>query len=311
MMKVLVTGANGFVGNALVADLRARGHEVVAATRRPSENTVGVGELDGTTDWRAALQGCDAVVHTAARVHQMNEQAQYAEALYRTTNVEATLNLARQAAAADVRRFVCISSIKAMGEGGHFSADTPCHPQDAYGRSKREAEETLLKLSAETGLEIVILRLPLVYGPGVKGNFLSLMRAVQKGLPLPLGAVANARSLLYLGNLVDVIALCLTHPVAAGRVFLPSDGPEISTSGLIRGIAKAMDRKARLLPIPPSLMLAAAGMLGKGPAAARLFGDLTVDSAPLFTELGWRPPFTMGEGLRVTVQWYSGAEAKA
>lgn len=310
-MKVLVTGANGFVGNALVADLRTRGHDVVAATRRPAENTVGVGELDGATDWRAALQGCDAVVHTAARVHQMNEQAQEAEALYRKTNVEATLNLARQAAAAGVRRFVFISSIKAMGEGGHFSAETPCHPQDAYGRSKHDAEDALLKLSAETGLEVVILRLPLVYGPGVKGNFRSLLRAVQKGLPLPLGAVANARSLLYLGNLVDVISLCLSHPAAAGRVWLPSDGPEVSTSGLIRGIAKAMRRKARLLPVPPSLMLAAAGVLGKGPAAARLFGDLTVDSAPLFKELGWRPPFTLDDGLKVTAQWYSGAEAKA
>ena len=303
-MKVLVTGANGFVGSALVEDLRARGHAVVAATRAPSQNAVSVGDLNGATDWSAALEGCDAVIHTAARVHQMKEQAENAEALYRQTNVEATMNLARQAAAAGVRRFVFLSSIKAMGETGHFTETTPCRPEDAYGRSKREAEEALLRLSAEAGLEVVILRLPLIYGPGVKGNFLSLMRVAKKGLPLPFGAVRNARSLLYLGNLVDVIALCVNHPAAAGRVFLPSDGVKVSTPELIRGIAEAVGRKAMLLPVPTSLMLAAAGLLGKGAAAVRLFGDLSVDSSPLFRELGWRPPFGMGEGLKATARWY-------
>lgn len=268
-MKVLVTGANGFIGRALVQDLRGRGHEVVTATRRPASNCVGVGEIDGSTDWSAALQGCDAIVHAAARVHQMKEEAADAEALYRRTNVDGTLNLARQTAASGVRRFIFLSSIKAMGEAGHFTAETPCRPEDAYGRSKREAEEGLLQLAA-AGLEVVILRLPLVYGPGVKGNFASLMRVVEKGLPLPFGAVRNARSLLYLGNLTDVVALCLTHEAAAGRVFLPSDGVDVSTSELIRGIAKGMGRSARLLPVPPSLMMLAAGILGKGPAAARL-----------------------------------------
>ncbi len=303
-MKVLVTGGNGFVGSALVENLRARGHTVVAATRSPAENAVSVGDITNATDWRAALAGCDAVVHAAARVHQMREQAENAEALYRQTNVEGTLNLARQAVAAGVRRFVFLSSIKAMGEAGHFSETTPCHPEDAYGRSKHEAEDALLKLSAATGLEVVILRLPLVYGPGVKGNFLNLMGIVKKGVPLPFGAVRNARSLLYLGNLLDVIALCLIHPAARGRVFLPSDGAEVSTSQLIRAIASAMGRKALLIPVPPSLMLAAAGMLGKGPAAARLLGDLSVDSSPLFRELGWRPPFTMEDGLKTTANWY-------
>ncbi len=300
-MKVLVTGANGFIGRALVQDLRGRGHQVVTATRRPASNCVGVGEIDGSTDWSAALQGCDAIVHAAARVHQMKEEATDAEALYRRTNVDGTLNLARQAAASGVRRFIFLSSIKAMGEAGHFTAETPCRPEDAYGRSKREAEEGLLQLAA-TGLEVVILRLPLVYGPGVKGNFASLMRVVEKGLPLPFGAVRNARSLLYLGNLTDVVALCLTHEAAAGRVFLPSDGVDVSTSELIRGIANGMGRSARLLPVPPSLMILAAGILGKGPAAARLFGDLAVDSTPLFRDLGWRPPFTMDEGVRSTAQ---------
>ncbi len=300
-MKVLVTGANGFIGRALVQDLRGHGHEVVTATRRPASNCVGVGEIDGSTDWSAALQGCDAIVHAAARVHQMKEEAADAEALYRRTNVDGTLNLARQAAASGVRRFIFLSSIKAMGEAGHFTAETPFRPEDAYGRSKREAEEGLLQLAA-TGLEVVILRLPLVYGPGVKGNFASLMRVVEIGLPLPFGAVRNARSLLYLGNLTDVVALCLTHEAAAGRVFLPSDGVDVSTSELIRGIAKGMGRSARLLPVPPSLMMLAAGILGKGPAAARLFGDLAVDSTPLFRDLGWRPPFTMDEGVRSTAQ---------
>lgn len=303
-MKVLITGANGFVGSALVEDLRARGHEIVGATRAPTENTVSVGELTGATDWGAALAGCDTVVHAAARVHQMKEQAENAEALYRETNVKGTLNLARQAVAAGVKRFVFLSSIKAMGEAGHFTEAAPCRPEDAYGRSKREAEEVLQKLSLETGLEVVILRLPLVYGPGVKGNFLNLMRLVEKGLPLPFGAVRNVRSLLYLGNLLDVIALCLNHQAARGRVFLPSDGAEVSTPQLIRAIATAMGRKAKLLPVPPSLMLTAAGMLGKGPAAARLFGDLSVDSSLLFRELTWRPPFRMDEGLKATAQWY-------
>lgn len=310
-MKVLVTGANGFVGNALVENLRGRGHQVVAATRRSAGNTVGVGEIDGATDWSGALQGCDAVVHAAARVHQMKEQAAEAETLYRRTNVEGTLNLARQSASAGVRRFIFLSSIKAMGEAGHLSADARCHPEDAYGRSKLEAEEALLKLSAETGIDVVILRLPLVYGPGVKGNFLSLMRVVQKGVPLPLGSIRNRRSLLYLGNLVDIVALGLNHPAAPGRAFLPSDGSDVSTSDLIRGIAKAMGRKARLLPVPPSLMLLAAGLLGKAATAARLFGDLSVDSTPLFRDLEWRPPFRMEEGLKATAQWYGGRDAKS
>ncbi|HWU61110.1 MAG TPA: SDR family oxidoreductase [Ensifer sp.] len=303
-MKVLVTGANGFVGRSLVEEFRVRGHEVVAATRGAAENAVAVGDLDGATDWTLALQGCDAVVHTAARVHQMKEQAADAEALYRRTNVEATLNLARQAVAAGVRRFIFLSSIKSMGEAGRFSETTPCRPEDAYGRSKHEAEQALLTLSAETGLEVVILRLPLIYGAGVKGNFRSLMGVVKKGMPLPLGAVRNVRSLLYVGNLVDLISLCLTHPAAAGRVWLPSDGADVSTAQLIRAIAKAMGRNVMLVPVPPALMLLAAGLIGKGPAAARLFGDLSVDSTPLFQELGWRPPFSLDDGLKATVRWY-------
>mgnify|MGYP000686321534 CR=1 FL=1 len=278
-MKVLVTGANGFVGSALVEHLRAQGHYVVAATRGQTKNSVAVGVLTSATDWTLALRGCDAVVHTAARVHQMKEQAADADALYRETNVEATLNLARQAVVAGVRRFVFLSSIKAMGEAGRFSEATPCRPEDAYGRSKREAEQALQTLAAETGLEVVILRLPLIYGAGVKGNFRSLMGIVNKGLPLPLGAVRNVRSLLYLGNLVDLVALCLAQPAAAGRVWLPSDGADVSTTQLIRAIAKAMGRNVSLFPVPPSLMLLAAGFIGKRPAAARLFGDLSVDSS--------------------------------
>lgn len=299
-MRVLVTGANGFVGRALVQDLRSRGYDVVAATRRPADQTIGIGEIDGATDWSLALQGCDAVVHTAARVHQMKEQAAEGENLYRQTNVEGTLNLARQAAASGVRRFVFLSSIKAMGEAGHFAADAQCLPEDAYGRSKRDAEQALLMLSDDAGLEVVILRLPLVYGPGVKGNFASLMNIVKKGLPLPLGAVRNARSMLYLGNLTDLIALCLTQQGAANRVWLPSDGAAVSTPELIRGIAGAMRRQARLVPVPPSLILSAAMLLGKGPSAARLFCDLTVDSSPLFRDLHWTPPFSMAEGLKAT-----------
>lgn len=250
-MKALVTGATGFVGKALCAGLSASGYGVVPAVRCNSglPHEMVVGNLDASTDWRSALSGCDAVVHLAARVHVMDDTSQNPLALYRETNTEATLNLARRAAQAGVKRFIFISTIKVNGEGRdepYRETDAPA-PKDAYAISKWEAEQGLQRIARETGLEVVILRPPLVYGPGVKANFLRLMRTVEKGWPLPLGAIRNRRSLLYLGNFVDAIRLCVEHPAAAGQTFLVDDGQPVSTPDLIRAVAHAMGRPARLL----------------------------------------------------------------
>ena len=304
-MKLLVTGATGFVGTALRARLAASGHEVVPAVRSKSglPHEVVVGNLDAATDWRPALTGCDVVIHLAARVHVMNDVAQDPLALYRATNTEATLNLARQAVQAGVKRFVFISTIKVNGEGrdtAYRETDVPA-PEDAYAMSKWEAEQGLRRIARETGLEVVILRPPLVYGPGVKANFLRLMRTVEKGWPLPLGAIRNRRSLLYLGNFVDAIRACVEHPAAAGQTFLLDDGEAISTPDLIRAVAHAMGRPARLLAVPVGVLELAGALLGKRAAVARLTGSLFVDSSAIRLRLAWTPPYTMRQGLDATV----------
>ena len=304
-MKVLVTGATGFVGSALCARLAASGIGVVPAVRNPSglPHEVAVGNLAASTDWRSALAGCDAVVHLAARVHMMDDTAHNPLALYRATNRDATLNLARQAALAGVKRFVYISSIKVNGEGGdapYRETDAPA-PVDAYAISKWEAEQGLQRIAAETGLEVVILRPPLVYGPGVKANFRKLMRTVKRGWPLLLGAICNHRSLLYLGNFVDAIRLCIEHPDAAGQTFLLDDGEPVSTPQLIRALARAMGRPARLPAVPVGVLELAGALLGKRAAVARLTGSLYVDGSAIRSHLGWMPPFSMEAGLAATV----------
>jgi nucleoside-diphosphate-sugar epimerase len=304
-MKVLVTGATGFVGTALCDVLTASGYGVVPAVRGRSgmPHEVVVGNLDASTDWQDALSGCDAVVHLAARVHVMNDTVQDPLALYRATNTEATLNLARQAAQAGVKRFVFISSIKVNGEGrdtAYRETDVPA-PEDAYAISKWEAEQGLQRIARETGLEVVILRPPLVYGPGVKANFLRLMKTIQRGWPLPLGAIRNRRSLLYLGNFVDAIRLCVEHPGAAGRTFLLDDGAAVSTPDLIRAVAHAMGLPARLLTVPVGVLALAGALVGKRAAVARLAGSLWVDNSFIRSCLGWTPPFTMESGLAATV----------
>ncbi len=312
-MKVLVTGATGFVGSALCARLAASGIEVVPAVRNLSglPHEVAVGNLAASTDWRSALSGCDAVVHLAARVHAMDDTAQYPLALYRSTNLalyrstnlDATLNLARQAAQAGVKRFVFISTIKVNGEGRdapYRETDAPA-PGGAYAISKWEAEQGLLRIAAETGLEVVILRPPLVYGPGVKANFLRLMRMVERGWPLPLGAIRNRRSLLYLGNFADAIRLCVEHPDAAGQTFLLDDGEPVSTPQLIRAVARAMGRPARLPAVPVGMLGLAGALLGKRAAVARLTESLFVDSSAIRTCLGWMPPYTLEQGLAETI----------
>lgn len=304
-MKILVTGANGFVGRMLCGCLKTHGYVVVSAERRASDlaSETLIGDIDGKTDWMAMLDGCDAVVHLAARVHAMNDKERNSLELYRTINTEATLNLARQAAQTGVRRFVFISTIKVNGEGRdepYRETDTPA-PDDAYAISKWEAEQGLHRIAQETGLEVVILRPPLVYGPGVKANFLRLMQLVQKGWPLPLGAIRNRRSLLYLGNFVDAIRLCVDHPAAAGQTFLLDDGQAVSTPELIRAVAHAMGRPARLLAVPVGVLEFASALLGRRAAVARLTGSLWVDSSAIRSRLGWTPPYTLQQGLAATV----------
>ncbi len=303
---ILVTGATGFVGTALCADLAARGIAFRPASRLPRPGFHPVGVIDARTDWTEALVGIDCVVHLAARVHVMDDTAADPLAAFRAANVDATLNLARQAAAAGARRFIFVSSIKVNGEetapGRPFtSVDVP-EPRDPYGLSKWEAEQALLDLGRRTGMEIVVIRPPLIYGPRVKANFASLMRLARRGLPLPFGLISNRRSLLFVGNLTDFIILCVAHPDAANRTFLVSDGEDLSIGQLIAGISGAMGRKAWLLPVPPRLIEAAAAMLGKGPAARRLLGSLQVDIGETRRMTGWTPPFTSEQGLALTVQ---------
>ena len=304
-MKVLVSGANGFVGRVLCSHLDSYRHLVVPTVRRASglAGEVVIGDIDYMTDWTAALDGCDAVVHLAARVHVMHDTAQDPLALYRDTNTEATLNLARQSAQAGVKRFVFISTIKVNGEGRdvpYRETDAPA-PEDAYAISKWEAERGLHRIAAETGLEVVILRPPLVYGPGVKANFLRLMQLVRKGWPLPLGAIHNRRSLLYLGNFVDAIRLCVEHPAAAGQTFLLDDGEAVSTPDLIRALASAMERPPHLLNVPVGGLEFMGMAFGRRAAVARLTSSLWIDSSLIRSRLKWMPPYSMQEGLQKTV----------
>lgn len=306
-MKILVTGANGFVGKALCARLYERGHQVVPAVRQAQglRNECVVGDIDNAPDWSSGLQGCEVVVHLAARVHVMHEKATDSWAAFHRSNVAATLSLARQAAAAGVRRFVFLSSVKVNGEATIASQvftelDLPA-PLDAYGRSKMEAEQGLLEIAKGTGLEVVIIRPPLVYGPGVKGNFASLIKWVKNGVPLPLGSVDNLRSMIALDNLVNFTALCTNialSPNAKGQVFLVSDGEDVSTAELLRRVAKAYGCRARLFSVPVRLMHMVARWMGKASVADRLLGSLVVDDSKARQMLGWHPPSSMDEQLQ-------------
>lgn len=303
-MKLLVTGAGGFIGRAVCAELAKHGGRVIPAVRSPRglQNEIVTGDIGPHTDWTAALDGADAVVHLAARVHVMRDTEANPLQAFRAVNTLGTLRLAEQAAAAGVKRLIYLSSIKVNGEGSRVpyrETDTPA-PEDAYAVSKWEAEQGLREIAARTGLEVVILRPPLVYGPGVKANFLSLMNAVEKGLPLPFGLIRNRRSLLYLGNLVDAIRVCIEHPAAANKTYLLSDGEDVSTTELIRRLAKAMNRPARLLPIPPVLLTALARLFGRHKELSRLLGSLTIDTSVIRRELNWTLPYTLDEGLSMT-----------
>lgn len=309
--RTLVTGASGFVGRALCSALQQKGRHCRAAVRTIAPGiTVEqqlVGDLGPDTDWQSALNHVDCVFHLAARAHVLDDRSADPMAEYHRINVQGSVQLAQQAAAAGVRRLVFLSSVKVNGEATASKAytedDVPM-PQDAYGITKHEAELALQRIGTETGMEIVILRPPLVYGAGVKGNFLRLLQAVSQGMPLPLASVNNRRSLVYVGNLIDAIITCMDMPTASGKTFLVSDGKDVSTPELIRKLATGMNRAPRLLPCPVPLLHAGAAMLGKSAAIARLTGSLSVDSSRIRRELGWQPRYSLDQGLNATAQWY-------
>jgi len=313
-MNILVTGANGFVGRVLCKRMLADGYQVRGAVRGAAQMTAVpsgiegalVGDISPKTDWSKALIGVDAVVHLAARVHIMNDMAPDPLAEFRYVNVAATKRLAQTAAATGCRRFVYMSSVKVNGEGGPtpYSEEDAESPQDPYSISKWEAEQELYEIARKTGMEVVVLRAPLVYGPEVKANFLRLLKVVARGIPLPLANVNNRRSMIYLGNLVDAIVTCITHPGAAGQTYLVSDGEDVSTPELIRRIGVALNYPARMFPFPLSLIRFAGNLLGKSAAVERLLGSLTVDTAKIRRELNWTAPYTMAAGLKETAQWY-------
>ena len=344
MKYVLITGATGFVGHFLCTQLLAEGYRVrgtILAFELPSSLFAGVDPaviepLGPYTPWQHALTGIDTIIHLAARVHIMNDSASDPLTEFRKVNVAGTIQLAREAVKAGVKRLVYISSIKVNGEESAqlYTTDSPACPSDPYGISKWEAEQALRKIEAETGLEVVIVRPTLVYGPGVKANFLNMMKIISRGIPLPLASIKNKRSrisnfgfwilnfglkggiplpfasirnrrsLIYVGNLVDALAICATHPNAAGKTYLVSDGEDVSTPELIRRTASAIGVSARLFPVPVSLMKLAGKLTGKSGAVNRLTGSLTVNSSKIRRELGWVPPFTMEEGLGETARWF-------
>lgn len=308
----MLTGATGFIGYPLTLKLLEKGYDLVAAVRQRSgilpDNVIQevVGGLSSSNNWSKALHNVSTVIHTAARVHVMNDAAIDPLLVYRRVNVEGTKNLAKQAAAAGVKRFIFLSSIKVNGEatkvGNPFTAEDTPTPIDPYGISKAESEQALLELSDLTGMEVVILRPVLVYGPGVKANFQSMMRWIYKGVPLPLGDIHNKRSFLALDTLIDLITTCIEHPAAANQIFLVSDGEDLSTSELLQRVGKALGSPARLFPVPGVLIDIAARLLGKRDFSQRLLGSLQVDISKTRDILSWKPSVSVDKELEKTAQ---------
>lgn len=316
-MRFFISGASGFVGKRLCAELMRRGHAARAVIR--SANTfvidnielVIVPSISDETDWADMLRDVDVIIHLAARVHVMHDATSNPLEEYRRVNVAGTEHLARSAAATGVKRLVYVSSIKVNGEATYgdkiFTEAEKSAPEDPYSVSKYEAEQALQRVAQETSLEIVIVRPPLVYGPGVKGNFAQMLKVLAKGIPLPLASVTNLRSLVYVENLVDALILCATHPAAAGQTYLVSDGEDISTSDLLRQLGAALGHSARLFPCPPALLKLAGRLIGKLNQVERLLGSLQVDSGKIRRELNWIPPSTLEQGLQATADWYCSA----
>jgi nucleoside-diphosphate-sugar epimerase len=334
----LITGASGFAGGALSAAMISAGWRIRCALRQPAEiprvtneddtgsalrsTNMVVGDIGPDTDWSRAVAGVDCVVHLAARVHKLRDTVTDAPANYGRVNVQGSERLARAAAHAGVRRLVFVSSIKVNGEQSPFADKAlqvtrgfterdPARPSDAYAISKWEAELALARVSAETGLEVVVLRPPLVYGPGVKANFLRLLQLVDHGFPLPFARVRNKRSLLYIGNLVSAIMASCRHPQARGHTFLLSDGEDLSTPELIRRLAQMLNRPARLLSCPTGVLRLVGSVLGKREVVGRLIDSLEVDPSLARQTLEWAPPSTVNQGLQATVSWYQRSSSHA
>lgn len=320
MTKILaVTGANGFVGRALCAEAVKRGMVVRGITRSPCilppgvENVV-VGNVDGDTQWAQALKGCDVVVHLAARVHIMHDKSRDPLAEFRRVNTQGTIRLAQCAVEAGVRRLINVSSIGVNGpstrDNLEFTDQDVPDPHNPYSLSKWEAEQALQRIALQGQIEVVTVRPPLIYGPGVGGNFLRLLGAVYRGIPLPLGMTRNFRDLLYVGNLADFLIVCVSHPAAAGNTYLVSDGTPVSTHTLLRGLARALGVTARLFPVPPFLLQTLGNLTGYTAEFERLLSSLRVDSGKVCRELGWHPPFTLRDGLQATADWYRAERRK-
>jgi len=312
LKTILVTGANGFVGTALCEVLLEQGFKVKAAVRKvasqSASNAVSIGEINSDTDWIDALSEVDTVIHLAARVHVMHETATDALTAYRKVNVAGTVHLAQAAVTAGVKRFIFLSSIKVNGESTPpnqpYSPEDMPAPVDPYGISKLEAEIALQQLAKDTALDVVIIRPPLIYGPGVKANFKSMLSIVNKGLPLPLGAIHNKRSLIAIDNLIDFIICCINHPAAANETFLVSDGLDVSTPDLLKQVAKALNKKLFLIPVPSALLQFFASAMGKKTLAQRLCESLQVDISKTHTLLGWTPSIKLEEALLKTALFY-------
>lgn len=316
--KVLITGASGFVGEALVFRLLMDKKNIPVAAARGATRLQGLCPIVhfDLNDPKAlpVLNDVRVVIHAAARVHVLNETAIDALAEFRKINVEGTLRLAKRAAESGVKRFIFISSIKVNGEstllGKPFKADDVPAPVDPYGVSKHEAEQALRLLSRETGMEVVIIRPPLVYGPGVKANFLNMMCWLNKEVPLPFGAIRNQRSLVAIGNLVDFVVTCIDHPAAANQTFLVSDGQDLSTTQLLRRLASALQKKPRLLSLPTWLLVLVATILKRRAVAHRICGSLQVDISKNRELLGWVPPINMDKAMRQTAGHYQDTQTR-
>lgn len=310
-MNFLITGADGFVGKKLSLVLLRQGHAARSAVRSANsslENVAVVGSIDKETDWSSALQGVEVVIHLAARVHVMNDDAGDPLEEFRRVNVAGTERLARSAAQCGVRRLVYVSSVKVNGEATYgdraFTESGGALPTDPYGISKWEAEQVLRRVAQETGLEVVVVRPPLVYGSEVRGNFAQMLVVLSEGIPLPLASVHNLRSLIYVGNLIDALIVCATHPKAAGQTYLVSDGDDVSTPRLLELLGEGIGCSARLFAFPPALLKLAGRIIRKSNQIERLLESLRVDSGKIRRELNWTPPYTLQQGLKETAEWY-------